>query len=66
MELVVGQKLTRQIKPGQKLEVEIKRLDVPAREAEFMVSGDGVRDPDKPRVMNIFALARWLESLPAG
>lgn len=64
MEINVGQVFKRMIDKDKLVFIEIKQIDVTMRKVEFMVSGDGVSNPDQPRAMRISTLAKWLEAMP--
>jgi hypothetical protein len=47
-------------RPNHVVAIEITKLN--ATEIEFMMRGEHVEEPDKPRVIGVNAFEEWLES----
>jgi len=50
---------------GKQVTITVTEIDVPNRDIVFTVSGDGVKNPNEPRRMNVFALSEWILAVKA-
>lgn len=57
----VGRSYTRAIYDNP-ITCRVTKIDIPDRSVEFLVSGEGVTDQEKPRKLSISLFTRWLNS----